>query len=429
MNLITLLSAVWILSLPFYHFSLVGSLSLDNIVGPVLFVLTVGRIFISGNLLSRRQIANIALTCALVLIYLLTHALNLIGTQEAVWTSVYGIAKNMLYFLLPILLVVHERDLERLSAAMMLVMIIGSVSALFSALGLISFEFTRQAESRLQLEYIPKSVGLFTAYGDMALLIALALLLALSAQMHVLRRPGIRWLVGLVIFIMALISFASMQSRNMVFTVFVALMVYFFVGRWRKRGGAWKVRFYAVLLSGIVAVVSAVVLFSGPLIHWVENIGGTSEAADTVQARLEQYRFGWDLVSNRILIGADPVVYEQNELAISFIHNMWLKQLVQSGLVGILTILLIYHRALWAQLNRLQADASSVARVYIAVLIGSLIASQFYPGDTPVFWVIMGLATALPQRQTEGVAVAVAAPPPVRERNGLLLARRRSIGR
>ena len=116
--------------------------------------------------------------------YLLVHVINLILTQQAVWTSAYEIAKNMLYFVLPILFITTESDMKRGSMAMIALMAMGSITALMSSLDLVTFDFARQAESRVELAYLPKSVGLFTAYGDMALLISLALLLAVGIRTY-----------------------------------------------------------------------------------------------------------------------------------------------------------------------------------------------------------------------------------------------------
>lgn len=428
MNLIALISSVWILSLPFYHYSLVGSLSLDNIIGPMLFLLIAARVLIGAHSLSKEQLTNMALASATILIYLLTHTANLLGTQHAVWSSMHGIAKSMLYFLLPILIVNSERDLKRLSMAMVAVMVIGAISALMSALGLVSFDFARQAESRIQLDYIPKSVGLFTAYGDMALLVALAVLLALGSRVHELAFARARLVVGMVIVVSALVGIISMQSRNIILTVSAAILTYFLLGYWRRRGGAWVGKLYFSLLSVITVAVLAIMLFMGPLIDWVEGLGGTSEAAATVHARLEQYKFGWSLVEHRILLGADPATYESNELAVTFIHNMWIRELVQSGLLGIFAVMLFYYRAMRIQVARLKADSRSLARVYVAVLISSLVASQFYPANTPVYWVIMGLATALPSRRKREMTEVRAREVPVTRSDGLLLARRRSGG-
>ena len=215
-----------------------------------------------------------------------------------------------------------------------------------------------------------------------------------------------------------------MQSRNVVFTIAVASLAYYMIGRWRKSGKGWAVKLYLYLIIGISATVIAVVLFSGPMIDWVEGLGGTSEAAATVHARLEQYQFGWSLVKNRILLGTDPETYEKNELRIIFIHNMWLRELVQSGLMGVFAMLVFYYQSMKNQVARLSADRASIARVYIAVLISSLVATQFYPGDTPIFWVIMGLATALPQPQLRGNQPVELASPVSTRGSRVILARR-----
>src|SRR4030066_425414 len=158
MNLTRLLACLWLLAQPFHLFSVTGSFSVDNIIAPLLFIFLVARLFSASLHLSGVQTRNLIWTMVAIFLYLVSHTISLVGTQYLVWSSMYGIAKSMLYFLLPVLFIQDERDLRRASDLMIVVMFVGCVTALMSALGLVSFEFAREAESRINVAYLPKSV-------------------------------------------------------------------------------------------------------------------------------------------------------------------------------------------------------------------------------------------------------------------------------
>jgi O-antigen ligase len=422
MSITGFLSSIWLLSLPFHEFALIGTLSVDNILAPILLVFIVLSIVTQARRMPGEQTANLMWVAAAMLAYFLSHTVNLLLTEHVIWSSMYSVAKSMLYFLLPVLFIRNERDLQRSSDMMIIVTVVGCVTALMSALGLVSFEFARQAESRIDLAYIPKSVGLFSAYGDMAMLISLSLLLVIAGRKKSVLFGKGSLLKILIVLVIALIGIVSMQSRNVVFTLITSLIAFYVIGRWRK-GRKWKFKLYASLAAGVVGVAITIVLFSGPLISWVEGLGGTSEAKATVEARLESYAFAWSMVSDRILLGADPQTVEQNALFISFIHNMWLKELVQSGVVGIIAVLFIFIRSLRRQVERLAADRDSNARAYLALLAGMLVATQFFPGNTPVFWVLIGIASAMPSRVLEKRIEESAVHKPAQVRNVLATSR------
>lgn len=387
-----ILFTAWVLSIPFYHFSLIGSLSLDNIIAPILFVYLILQISMQAQSLTKEQIRNLMITLVTVLVYLVSHTINLLTTESLVWSSIVTVAKSMLFFLLPILFIRSEKDLRYASYLIILVMFLGSASALMSALGVVKFEFARQAESRINLDVLPKSVGLFTSFGDMALLISISIMLAINGMKTKVFFSKSAFLVVLTFSVMGMIS---MQSRNMAFTILLSVVAYYVIGWWRKTH-TLKTKLYSSLVAGIVFSVFVLLFFGGPLLEWVEGLGGTNEAKATVEDRLEQYMFAWSLVENRILLGADSNLYEKYELVISFIHNMWLKELVRSGLFGIIAILWIYIRALDRQIDIYNNNQLSISRCYVGLLIGLLVVTQFYPADTQVFWLLLGIATAMP---------------------------------
>jgi O-antigen ligase len=402
-----MLFAAWVLSIPFYHFSLVGSLSLDNIIAPILFVYLVLQISMQSQSLTKKQIRNLMFTLVTVLVYLISHTINLLTTESLVWSSIVTVAKSMLFFLLPVLFVRTEKDMRYAGNLIVLVMFFGSASALMSALGIVNFEFARQAESRINLDVLPKSVGLFTSFGDMALLISISIMLAIYGMKTKVFFPKGSFLVVLTFSVMGMIS---MQSRNMAFTILVSVAAYYVIGRWRKKH-ALKMKLYSSLVAGIIFAVFVLLVFGGPLLEWVEGLGGTNEAKATVEDRLQQYMFAWSLVENRILFGADSNLYEKYELIISFIHNMWLKELVRTGLFGIIAILWIYLRALNRQVDIYNNNQLSVSRCYIGMLIGLLVVTQFYPADTQIFWLLLGLATAMPTNARQPAEEVVKASP------------------
>ena len=393
---------VWLLTLPFYQISFVGSLSIDNMLAPVLVVLWLLNLIARSGSLEPSHLNNIFKSLAVAFLYFLSHIASLIMTEGVVWTSAYIVMSKMIYFMIPILYIDSIKLFKRTNDAFIVIMFIASVTALFSALGIIELEFARQAGSRLGEGQLKKSVGVIDAYGDVGLIMSLSLLLVIAGRNErVLFGKGSFFKIALII-VFILIGLVSMQSRNMVLTILTALLAYGIIGHWSKHSKSWYKKLYIMVVGGITLSVLTVVTFYQPLLEFVQGIGGTKEAAGTVSDRLSQYMFMWDLVKDRIFIGATPADHERYVHEISLIHNMWLKELVQGGIFSIVAMLIIWGRALSIQVANIGykiIHKESIA--YAAVLLAMLVATEFYPAGTFIFWTLLGVSSVLLVRDNQ----------------------------
>ncbi|MFV8816186.1 O-antigen ligase family protein [Haliea sp. E17] len=401
--MIRLLSFIWVVSLAFYQFGIIGSLSVDNILGPILFVLALFFYATGLTSLGPKQKSRLLSALACVFVYMIFHSINLLGTQNAVWNSIYSLAKDMLYFILPVLFITTKKDLQRTLDGLIIVAAIGAISALFSALGILDFSFARSAESRLALEYLPKSVGVITSYGDMGLLLSLVLLLAVASRKGTILfgRGGI--LKFVILLSVVLVGLAALQSRNIVLTILISSCVYWFVTILSNRSKRWKGVFYVATLGGGLITVLVVSAFGSEILGWIKSLGGTNEAAATVDDRLAQYDFALKVVANHWLFGPPAQTIESYQLQISFIHNMWVKEMAQGGIFAVASFLIIYIRALRLQVNDFYFYGEQYTKVLISVLIAMLVATQFYPAGTAIFWVLLGVASADPRMSVANV--------------------------
>ncbi len=388
---------IWVLSMPFYQFSVVGSFSVDNILAPVLLFAWFAQMTIGGGGVSAFQATNIVKSIVVAVFYFVAHIIGLIGTQEAIWHSAYLAATNMLYFILPILFIRSLSDLKKFKDAIIVVAIIASISGLLSALGIIELEFARQAESRIGVESLQKSIGVFSSYGDVGILLSLALLAVIAKHKEKGSSLLYSYLRISAFIVICLIAIISMQSRNVVLTIMAALFAYWMIGYLMRISKNWNYILYAVISLVAVFSVIIIILFSAPLLEFVQGIGGTKEAIGTVASRLEQYNVMWNLVKDRAWIGVDPHVYEKHINEINLTHNIWLKELVQGGVITVLAMLIIFWRTLMVQVvNYRRGSESKDVRIFLSCVIGILVATQFYPGGTLVFWCILGACSTMP---------------------------------
>ena len=157
----------------------------------------------------------------------------------------------------------------------------------------------------------------------------------------------------------------------------------------------WPKKFYALVFISIISAVTFIAAFWQPLIDLVSSLGGSSEAAGTVAARLDQYTFGLSLIKDNLILGADPYTLEKMSHEISYIHNMWLKELVQGGLIALISVFLIYIRGMKKMTENLIINPQDfAARSRLVLIFVMLVSTQFNPAGTAVYWMMLGLIYA-----------------------------------
>lgn len=389
---------VWITSLPFGHFSLVGRLSIDNILSPVVFVLTVAALLAGGLSLSRAQRKYLLIVASISVSYVLSHMLPLVNSSQAIWITTIYSAKSMLYFLIPVMCIRSIYDLRAANNAIIVVCFIASISALAVTLGLLDFEFTRDADSRIGEGYLKKTIGVVSSYGDVGLLYSISLLLAATSWKagYFFFGKGSLWKTFLV-FATIIVGIGAMQSRNILFTLLVSSMFYWITGKLAKTPRLLSKKLFSIIFFAAATAAIMISMFSAEMIDWVSSLGGTREAAGTVSDRLIQYQEYLALLDGNWIFGASAEIMDKNYFSIFLIHNMWLKELMQGGIPAILCTLFFIFNAINTQSKNFSAGhMKKEAKVYISVIAGAIVATQFYPGGTPLFWAVLGLCSSMP---------------------------------
>lgn len=395
-RLVELIFYCWILSIPFYRFSLVGTLSLDNILGPLLIIIWPLFKPRADPLFARVQSKNIIIASVILFVYFFAHIVSVLSAHEAFWKIVYTTITDLTYFIVPLLYLRNDRIRSNAEDCVIVIALIGAFSAFLSALGILQLEVARYSDSRVNIESLDltRSIGLFSSFGDMALLSAFSVMVAMSVKrQRLLFLKRSRQLFLLIIAIL-LLGLLGSQSRNMVLTISVSIIMYLFVKKLSKRNVNWIPKFYTSLTVVAVSLLVFVVFLWEPVVGLLASWGG-SQATGTAYARLEQYQFALELMRGDYMIGADAEIQEEMVLVIANIHNMWLKELVQGGLIAVLMlvglIVLGMKNATKCIANNKSDEA---ARTSLVLMVASLVTTQFYAGGTSVFWMLLGFAVA-----------------------------------
>lgn len=398
MNRITeIIFYIWIMSLPFYQFSIIGTLSLDNVLGPLLLLIWfVGRPKLEPGVINQ-QPKVIVFSGLILTIYFFSHVLTLVMSEHVIWKSIYGQISDLTYFFVPLFYLRNIRVQERTQDFIVLITMIGAISAFLSSIGLINLEGVRYSTSRVSIEGLDltRTVGLFSVYGDMAILSSFTIMLAMTSKRNKLLFVKRSKAIVIAVFAVIILGLIGSQSRNMVLTIVIAVTLYVVVTTLSKKGVSWMPRFYAALIASGLSAIIILTFFWQPIVNMVSGWGG-EQAAGTALGRLEQYKFALNLVGSNPFVGVDLEIYEKYAHLISGIHNMWLKELLQGGVFSILALLgLIVYCLRNASKCLYQNSDDSTAKIKMVMMFAILVSTQFNPSGTSIFWFILGYSVAI----------------------------------
>lgn len=394
-NLATSVFYVWLLSLPFYNISVIGTLSVDNILAPLLVLLWP----FSGNSRpqqsSRFRNRQLLIVTGLMGVYGVSQLLSILDAPSAFWLTAYGNARRSLYFLIPIFYINDVAMLRRVNSLAIVITLMGSASAFLVAMGILHLEATRFSPSRIGLDLIPKSTGLIGSYGDLALLSAYTALLTIALGKKIyffgLDLPLIKTGVLAIVFL----GLVGSQSRSMLITLCAAICVYMSLRFFSKRRGANRLMWIVFIISLAIPTAAGVGFFEAEITNFLSQLGGKS-AEGTAQTRLIQYQFALREFAKSPLLGVPGDVYARYTEAIYGIHNMWLRTALQGGLVSMAALALLIVKALVGAMRRIDDIELNVeARVTSSLMIAFLLTTLFYPALTQLFWVVFGIATSV----------------------------------
>jgi hypothetical protein len=377
----------WLLTLPFHQYSIFGSYSADNLIAPLLLFLSF--VFIGlrpkdGCFLSFGWLITLFL---LLMIYIGGHIFSKFDEPALALLRTTKLVKDLLYFMLPIVVVRRLKFRDKVEAVVVVVTIIACISAFLAALDFYHPPSIRISPSRIGLDALPRAIGLFRAFGDMALLITFSTIVVVFVR---------KWSIIFKFTIgMALIGgILASQSRNVMLTLGTGILA-FGILQWLAMAKK-NVRIHrAVLLGLLIVVLGTALILSSNL--WTETLmtWGGKQATITANQRLDQYQFALVQLKKSILFGVDAAKYSRLQPYIDFVHNLWLRELLQGGIFAVGALVAIIFIAIINGLRSMQVRGyEKRGAAYVGFILSLIISTQFNPSGTQVFWVLLGLVVS-----------------------------------
>lgn len=389
-----ILFQIWILSFLLYQVDIVGTLSVDNLLVPVLVLLWffVGE---SGSAEVRRaRIRTILLSTLVFFVLIVLDIIKLEGGAGfgSIMPSVIGHLKHYGYILVPLLYVSSEKALKRGLLLLLVVTVINSGSAFLGAIGMAPSFVEASEETRIP--GLLRSRGPISNYGDSALLIAFVGIMVWTLARHNIRFTKAGAALKAVILLILLAGIIALQSRNVILTVAMVFAVYYWLRSvlLNSAGGA-RILLPMLGIGAFLAATTLVVLNADAITTAVTNMFGVS-GEGTVRDRLQTYEVALNLISDAPLAGLSVSQSVNQSLFIASIHNMWLGVALSSGLIGVLLLFGLLMSGLMGALSLARNTRwKEYGLVMTSFVFAALIFSpNFYPGHNAfIFWFFVGL--------------------------------------
>lgn len=389
-----LLFFLWVLSVPFSRYSLVGSYSLDNLLVLLLPLLALFLPAPAGANTLRGWIVCLIWSWICYLIFATGWTLHYFTAPELLKERLFGLIKDVFYFSVPLLYLRNRYAFKRMKGILILLAIMAALSAILASLGVIHLPADRFEASRIGVEWLPKAIGLFSSYGDVAMLYSVTAVLLISHDRAALPWGLGRPIIKLAIWSALLVGLIGNQSRNVLLTTLAAMAIYMAIRILEKEEHAKnRLLLVSFAVAGLLVLLGLVVVFGQDMVSEVSQLGGTG-AAGTAKARLGSYQQAIGLIAREPWLGISLETYQTWGPLAEGIHNMWLKIMLNGGFLSLLAMLALLWRALRGVMGtNLGASAEFYRdRAMIAALLASLLlASQFYGGMTSVWWILLGV--------------------------------------
>jgi len=371
----------FILSLPFRNYPVISTYSLDNLLAPLCCVLA----FLIPKVADRRIVAErrrvITMIAALYAIYTFSTVVSYFEDNELLRTQSWTMLKQSFYIFAPLLLI-RDRWLFQATQPLIIgITVLAAISTILTSLGIVQLEVERFAESRVNLDWLPKSIGLFVGYGDMAILYSATVVILLSSVKGSLPLKLSSKVAKLGITLALLAGLAGAQSRNVLLTVIVTIGVYYLCGPLAiiRNNQTRMVYITLIFAVSVVGITTFLVFFD----FWAEAISkaGGHSAYQTAQGRLLSYEKAFTVIWQEPIFGVSIKSYKAHRDLIESLHNMWIYTTLKAGIIGCLAMLLILFSNFTAVVKNLPSSAHTVnTKLVIATVAAILVASEFYGG-------------------------------------------------
>jgi hypothetical protein len=390
-GLVFILFAIWILSIPFQRYSLVKTYSVDNLLAPLLCLVALFLPRLRNPYVVSRRIKTMLVVVGLYGLFWMASlfpvfSLNPVLLQRS-WLGLRDA-----FYLFPVLFFVRDRySFRMLKSLLIIVTMMAAVSALLGSLGWIQLPVERYESSRIDIAWLPKAIGLLSNYGDVAMLYGFTAVLMVSHSREELAfglsARGGKWLVWLSL----LAGVLGSQSRNLVLTVLLALGAYRVFRALSNAQASTRIAVAGILIAIVISVTAVLGTFGGDIAEAMGHWGGTN-AAETADWRLHTYGQALTLIGQNPFTGITSDMYGKWGYLAEVLHNMWLRVLLQGGVLRFFALVGLFWLAAKSGYINLGAEGERAhnAALVLASLIAMLLATQFYPGESDIMWVMLG---------------------------------------
>ena len=387
----------WVFSLLFMRFNVIGTLSVDNLVAPLLLVLYV---FVRPHpdvAARNRRINTIAKVLVAFAILQLITAVKLY-TNPTLWTAMtWSLMKQAGYVIMPVLYIRDMKMLHRTSSILVLVAVVTSVAAFTGALGVAPTFAQFDSPLGTRIPGLLRARGFFIAVGDSALVFTYALMLIFTATRKELLFGMGSTLVKFGLTIIILLGVVANQSRNIVLTLLVALLLFVFFRSILRRMTPEQ-RMMVLYVFFIFAGIMVVLIFYNfnrifDLVVW--SLG--PEAAGSVNDRLESYWYSLMLLKKDLLLGLSSIDLNRELEFVERVHNRWLVSALLYGLLGVASIAALcissVRGAMKVLVNPFLRRQALV--IFVFMFSALLFSSNFYGASSYIFWVMLGITLSV----------------------------------
>jgi len=384
----------WIASFPLKNYYLFTAFSIDNLLVPILFSFWLISIPFTGDKIRLQPFLLV-----MIILFIgsgLDHRVfqGGLGFQESIW----GLGRDTGYFLIPILLISSLWRIRSANAAVMLTTAIGALSALLVSTGLLELEYVRFEESRIGIKALRKATGVFTNFGDLALLSAYTVAcLRVYEGRDLPFFMSTKWMKGCVI-IGLITGVVGTQSRNVLISILVAFFSFSFMKFLVKISNSRRNTIFLILLPAGSMLVALAVFFIQKISSGLSSIGG-GRAANTAQARLDSYFQAFELIPDSIISGINYSNLAHVALAEN-LHNIWIGLLLRGGFINVFSTLFIIIYTLIGVLWLIRKNPSNKEVMIIGTFMPTLLVStMFFPGGSLIYWFLLGLSMTIQLRR------------------------------
>lgn len=388
------LFCLWLLSIPLARYSLVSTYSFDNLMAPLLCLAVIAVPQLRFENVTTQRMRTVGTLVTYYALFTLAGLLPVLSSTDLVVGRTWSSIRDAFYFVVPALFIRDRWSFNAAKSMLIIVAMIGGTSALLDSLGIIHLTVQRYENSRIGVEWLPKAIGFFSAYGDVAILYGFATVVVISHERKELLF-GLGTRLGKALFWLSMFAgILGSQSRNMIIATGFAVTSYLVLGKLSKAHGSARAAVLGAATVLFLTLVAVFIILGGDVAHILSRWGGKG-AYETAHWRLETYQQALQLIGQHPVMGLSTDLMNTWGALADHLHNMWLRVMLQGGILRLLPLLAIIWLAAKGGVRALNDEsAARDAKLVVCTVIAMCIATEFYGGLTHVVWLMIGVLTS-----------------------------------